>query len=149
MAIRHTAKRAAAKGIVAAPRESGWAKSDNPGSPRWARPPNAVQAANFEARRLHNARQLSRHQGQHGGNGGAGGGAGGGVDGPASAMETGASPQSPVQPTPPEVELQASTSPRRKPTQPPRQLQTPRTAPPNGGLMLQNKLYHHHVLRKG
>jgi hypothetical protein len=141
VAIRRAAKSAAAKRIVAAPRESGWAKSDNPGSPRWARPPNAVQAANFEARRLHNAR---RHQGQNS----ASSGAGGGVGGPASAMEAGgASPQSSAQPTPPEAEQQASTSPRRKPTQLPRQLKTPRAAPPDGGLMRQNKLYNRHIVR--
>lgn len=147
MASRRAAKRAAAKGIAAAPpRESGWAKSDHPGSPRWARPPNAVQAAQFEARRLHNARQLSRHRGQNG----ASGGVGGGVGDPASAMEAGASPQPPVHsPNPPGGERQASTAPRRKPTTLPRQLQTPRTLPPDASLMRQNKLYHHHVMRKG
>ena len=155
MASRRAAKRAAAKGIAAAPpRESGWAKSDHPGTPRWARPPNAVQAAQFEARRLHNARQLSRHRGQNGANdgvgGGVGGGLGGGVGGPASAMEAGASPEPPVHsPTPPGGERQASTAPRRKPTPLPRQLQTPRTAPPDASLMRQNKLYHQHVTRKG
>ena len=140
VAIRRAAKRATAKGVATAPRESGWAKSDNPGSPRWARPPNAVQAANFEARRQHNARHLLHHQGLSG--------ASVGVGGPVSVMETGGLPQSPVQPTPPEAEQQAGTSPRRKPTQLPRQLKTPRTAPSaDSHMLLQNKLYHHHVVR--
>ena len=134
VATRRAAKRAAAKGVVAAPRESGWAKSDLLGSPRWARPPNAVQAAKAEARRLHKDRH---HQGQSGASGGISDGAGGGVGVPTSVLESGASHQSPK---PPGAEQQANTSPRRKPTRSPQQpLQ--RTAPLDSR-MLQNKLYH-------
>ena len=113
VATRRVAKRAAAKGVVAAPRESGWAKSDLLGSPRWARPPNAVQAAKAEARRLHKDRH---HQGQSGASGGISDGAGGGVGVPTSVLESGASHQSPK---PPGAEQQANTSPRRKPTRSP------------------------------